>query len=1449
MYTEEDISRIPYRRGSYSSTIAFVGEAPGEMEERDEFKRPFIGASGQLLEQMMANSGIDPSSVYFTNVIKERPDDKEIHRWIKKNKDRFDLFTTILNTELSSLPNLQMIVPVGAVALQAICGKPSIDNWRGSIIPATLSKVKGKKCIPIIHPAAILRLWLYKPATVLDMQRIAKQRLFPEIRSTKRNPKIRPSFEDIITYIYFLKSSDCLISVDLETLPRPQRIVSIQLSHSSTEGIAILFQHRDGSSIYSEDQELVILKALMDLLHNCGKRIIGQNILTFDLFLLEVYGFNIQKLLENVYLDTMEAAKCLQPQLPVGLDFLTSVYTEEPYYKSEGKEWGTKQGEDEFLHYGVKDVMVVSEIAPQLHAELKEDNLLEFYYERFQKLARARLKMSRRGLLISEEKRAQLETTFSREIVVEQCKLNILVGENLNVKSTPQMKKLLYEKMKLPLQWSARGTVTCDEDALLTLSAKYPSEMFRHILNVRGKRTLFSSNIKARRDSDGRIRCSYGFAETGRFRSYECPLGSGCLLPEAEVLTPRGWIRFDLLQETDKVMQWDKTTSELSFVIPQKIHIYDHDGLMIIADSWFHKNVYTYEHKIPCKLRRTLEWGTRSALNISNLDEQLIPLGGFYSGNTFSTATSWPQIVQTIDCNLLRVAVMVQADGSIEGNNIRLSFKKQRKIDRCRMLLKTAGIEYTMQSDRIGYERFCISTESAKPIIELLGPNKQFDNWLLQFNNILLCEFIDELKFWDAHVRGDSFIYYSTNEQNARWVHTISHLCGNSATISSTINNTHIDSFGKAENSKLLWSVAIKPKNEALSYTKHFSMLQYKGKVYCVTTDTGFFLTKYKDVISVTGNSNLQNWAPQMRVMVVPDPGMVFVEADLSQAEARVVAWKGRIKYMMEIFRKNPKTPEGDIHRHMAALIFRMALAEITKKGPERYAAKRIVHACLTPDHEVLTPIGWRSIADIKEGDLVAQWSQFQGRQYHSNFAPVQATHQYDYTGDLYFLRGQSISACMTPNHRVPVCTLPMNPIYAVQADSVYKKFATPKVPFTSILQTTNTNLNLTTTELALIIAIQADGSCDRIGNRVIFHLTKPEKKQRILELLTRANVEYETDSCKCHIDGIRVWFSRQSLPNVFAYIDVMNDKELSYDLLQVTQQQRLFMLDEIVFWDGSRGTGKSNARYYFTTSEKNAIFVQTLAHLSNQGTVFNFTDDVRILESGNTRKRLYKLSINNRQLSNLSTNVKYETQNYNGKVYCLTVPSSYFLIRHNNIISITGNSNYGMSPPTFAKRYNKDAADNNMPLISIQESAKFLASFHESVPELRAGYHAGIETQLKMDKTLWNPFGRRMVFHDRIGPDLFRAGYAWYAQSTVADVTNIILDSICEELDVLLQVHDSVLVQCAPNEVNQVIKIMKLANPTFTVGGEPLKIPMEFKQSSISWGDLKDYDDEEITA
>lgn len=78
----------------------------------------------------------------------------------------------------------------------------------------------------------------------------------------------------------------------------------------------------------------------------------------------------------------------------------------------------------------------------------------------------------------------------------------------------------------------------------------------------------------------------------------------GCMDPETECLTRRGWLAYTDLMPTDEVLQWDSATDSLSWVIPQHIHEYDFDGQMVQIKNRHTHQVLTPNHRVYAKVRR-----------------------------------------------------------------------------------------------------------------------------------------------------------------------------------------------------------------------------------------------------------------------------------------------------------------------------------------------------------------------------------------------------------------------------------------------------------------------------------------------------------------------------------------------------------------------------------------------------------------------------------------------------------------------------------------------------------------------------------------------------------------------------------------------------------------------------------------------------------------------------
>jgi hypothetical protein len=90
---------------------------------------------------------------------------------------------------------------------------------------------------------------------------------------------------------------------------------------------------------------------------------------TFDCnFLHHFYGWKVQ----NFAFDTYVASAELMPEFPRGLDFLTSVYTDFPYYKEERKIWKESMDLSMLWGYNAKDVVATWIIAFEQMKELEE---------------------------------------------------------------------------------------------------------------------------------------------------------------------------------------------------------------------------------------------------------------------------------------------------------------------------------------------------------------------------------------------------------------------------------------------------------------------------------------------------------------------------------------------------------------------------------------------------------------------------------------------------------------------------------------------------------------------------------------------------------------------------------------------------------------------------------------------------------------------------------------------------------------------------------------------------------------------------------------------------------------------------------------------------------------------------------------------------------------------
>lgn len=130
--------------GNPESDLMFVGEAPGMNE--DKLGRPFVGAAGKLLDQLLESIGLDRSKCVICNVIKCRPPANR-----NPEPDEIATCSPYLKAQIDFIKPT-VIVTLGNFATRYILDRQlSITRVRGQIFRAF-----GAKVIPTLHPAAAL---------------------------------------------------------------------------------------------------------------------------------------------------------------------------------------------------------------------------------------------------------------------------------------------------------------------------------------------------------------------------------------------------------------------------------------------------------------------------------------------------------------------------------------------------------------------------------------------------------------------------------------------------------------------------------------------------------------------------------------------------------------------------------------------------------------------------------------------------------------------------------------------------------------------------------------------------------------------------------------------------------------------------------------------------------------------------------------------------------------------------------------------------------------------------------------------------------------------------------------------------------------------------------------------------------------------------------------------
>jgi uracil-DNA glycosylase family 4 len=499
--------------GNPNAKLLILGEAPGSVET--QVGLPFQGPSGRELDSLLKETNIRREDCWVTNVckyeVKPSPYGKKKKFWTRALEEGIDFNTQLseLHTELNSIkPNC--ILALGGTALYSLIGKTSIQKYRGSILSGN-----GHKFVSTYHPAHILHSsdaeikgYWNRAVMAFDFRRAKAQSEFPELRLPHRHIEICKDSGQLWRFYDTYKGTKRKVASDIEAngtcLP-----ICIGLAFNSHHAMVVPLWNFDGISNIA-DSDLASCWILLDkIITEC--EVIGQNF-KYDDDKLRRIGLKIRKLGSDLLLKSFT----IDPELPKNLAFNTSIWTEEPFYKDEGMYEGSV--EDLMMGCG-RDACVTYEIDEKMDPVIDEMGLRQ-WYENFEiPLHDLYLNIENTGFRVDETKRDYLIDKYVRKSEQLQYEIFKLTGHDINVNSHIQVKKLLFEDLKMP----ARASTGEEELTAIIMGAKTDplhKLVCEKVLEKRRVDKTVGTYMMALPDFDGRMKTTYFLClETGRTRT------------------------------------------------------------------------------------------------------------------------------------------------------------------------------------------------------------------------------------------------------------------------------------------------------------------------------------------------------------------------------------------------------------------------------------------------------------------------------------------------------------------------------------------------------------------------------------------------------------------------------------------------------------------------------------------------------------------------------------------------------------------------------------------------------------------------------------------------------------------------------------------------------------------------------------------------------------------
>ncbi len=348
-------------------------------------------------------------------------------------------------------------------------------------------------------------------------------------------------------------------AVDTETTSKdPMKAELVGMSFSMTPGEAFYIPcGHDYPDVPRQLELQKVLRLLKPILENPDVKKIGQNI-KYDWMVLKRHGIN----LSGVIFDTMLASYLINPSKrahnlnQIAIDFLDhkTITYKEIAGKGGKKVSFAEISLEKAVPYSCEDADITLAAYHVLMPMLKETGLMELYNTVELPLVPVLMNMEMTGICVDRERLVDLSKSFEHQLDQLESMIYAVAGEEFNIKSSQQLGKILFDKLKLPVQKKTRKKTaySTDVNVLTALAEKHelPALIVRHRTLAKLKSTYTDALLDLIHPETGRIHTSYNqtVTATGRLSSSDpnlqnIPIRTDEGIEIRKTFVPRkGWI-------------------------------------------------------------------------------------------------------------------------------------------------------------------------------------------------------------------------------------------------------------------------------------------------------------------------------------------------------------------------------------------------------------------------------------------------------------------------------------------------------------------------------------------------------------------------------------------------------------------------------------------------------------------------------------------------------------------------------------------------------------------------------------------------------------------------------------------------------------------------------------------------------------------------------------------